>query len=116
MKVKNFSGFMRSKLNESTDAEYDEMGMGMYGANPEDDDAALTDDDGADDEDEADEEPLTLEDLKAMIDELTDRVDALEGGEKGEETDEDTDEEGSDEAPDANESWRFNKSRRYNRY
>ena len=84
MKVKNFSGFMRSKLNESMGEEYDEMGMGMYGANPEDADEADEDAD-ASDEDGADEEG--------------------------------SDEEGSDEEePAANESWRFNKSRRYKRY
>jgi hypothetical protein len=117
MKVKNFSGFMRSKLNESMGEEYDEMGMGMYGANPEDADAADEDADAAD-EDGADEEPLTLEDLKAMIDELTERVEALEGGGDEEGSDEEgSDEEGSDEEePAANESWRFNKSRRYKRY
>ena len=115
MKVKNFSGFMKSKLNESMGEEYDKMGMGMYGANPEDADAADEDAD-ASDEDGADEEPLTLEDLKAMIDELTERVEALEGGDEEGSDEEGSDEDGSDEEePDTNESWRFNKSRRYKR-
>ncbi len=119
MKVKNFSRFMRSRLNEQDDSE---MGMyGMYGANPEDDvndeDAAAAED-AAGDEDAA-EEPLTLEDLKAMVDELTERVEKLEGG--GEEDEDAADEDAADEdaaAADeagANESWRWRSrgSRRY---
>jgi len=124
MKVKNFSGFMRSKLNESMGSEYadDNIGMGMYGANPEDEDA-LADEEGADTEEGADEE-LTLEDLKAMIDELTERVEALESGgeeeEGAEEEEEGAEEEGAEEEgaeeEGANESWRFKNARRYRRY
>ena len=113
MKVKNFSGFMRSKLNESMGSEYadDSMDMGMYGANPEDEDA-LAADEGDDAEGGADEE-LTLEDLKAMIDELTERVEALEGG--GEEDEEGASDEEGDSDEDTNESWRFKSARRYGR-
>ena len=43
-RVKNFQGFMRSRLNESEGMDPEAYGMepdtyGMYGANPEDDDA-----------------------------------------------------------------------------
>jgi hypothetical protein len=100
MKVKNFAGFMKTrKMNESDGMDYnagaygsDEYGdseSGMYGANPEDEEEP---EEGA----EEGEEELTLEDLKAMIDDLTERVKKLEPeeeeepeeGEEGEEGEE----------------------------
>jgi len=87
MKVKNFSGFMKSKLNES-----DEYVAGLYGANPEDEEmpAEL---EGMEGEEGEEEEEVTLEDLKAMVEELTARVEALEGGEEEEEAEEGGEEE-----------------------
>jgi hypothetical protein len=113
MKVKNFSKFMRStRLNEQNGYDDSDMGMyGMYGANPEDDAAADDSDMPEDSDEDAAEEPLTLEDLKAMIDELTERVEALEGGDEGEEGAEEGAEEGDEAAKDANEAWRW-RSRR----
>lgn len=89
MKVKNFSGFMKSKLNES-----DEYVAGLYGANPEDEEmpAEL---EGMEGEEGEEEEEVTLEDLKAMVEELTARVEALEGGEE-EEAEEGEDMEGEE--------------------
>lgn len=92
MKVKNFAGFMKTrKLNENDNWENSEEGYGdeyaddsdsgYYGANPEDDEDADAD---ANAEEGADEE-LTLEDLKAMIDDLTERVKKLEPEEEDEE-------------------------------
>lgn len=108
MKVKNFAGFMKTrKMNESDDMKYsDELGMGMgndeysddeesgyYGANPEDEEEP---EEGAEEGEEGGEKELTLEDLKAMIDDLTERVKKLEPeeeeepeeGEEGEEGEE----------------------------
>ena len=91
MKVKNFSGFMKSKLNES-----DEYVAGLYGANPEDEEmpAEL---EGMEGEEGEEEEEVTLEDLKAMVEELTARVEALEGGEEEAEEGEDMEGEGGEE-------------------
>ena len=81
-KVENFEGFMKnkSKINEQFD------GM-EAGANPEEDINAeelenLEGEEGAEDAEgeEGEEEPLTLEDLKAMVEDLTERVEKLEGG------------------------------------
>jgi len=120
MKVKNFSGFMKSRLNESMGEEYDEMNMGAYGANPEDADEDAEFNTEESDEEGTDEEPITLEDLKAMVDELTERIEALEGGGEeeegeGEEGEGEEGEEGEEDT-EANESRKFNKSRRYNRF
>ena len=101
MKVKNFAGFMKTKLNESEEMEKYEAGL--YGANPEDDDMAA-ELEGLEDEDLEDEgmeeEEVTLEDLKAMVEELTARVEALEGGDEEEDEDaegeEDEDAEGEE--------------------
>ena len=106
MKVKNFAGFMRSRLNESEEMEKYEAGL--YGANPEEEDMAaelegMEDEEGFEDEEGAEEE-VTLEDLKAMVEELTERVEALEGGgeededAEGEEGEEDEDVEGEEDA------------------
>lgn len=106
MRVKNFAGFMRTrKMNESDSwnegsEEYQEgedgYGMspeddyGYFGANPEEEET----EEGAEGEEgeEGADEELTLEDLKAMIDDLTERVKKLEPeeeeaeeGEEGEE-------------------------------
>lgn len=91
MKVKNFAGFMKTRrMNESDGMEgaedtgyygsnpEDEMGMGYYGANPEEEEEP----------EEGAEEELSLEDLKAMIDDLTERVKKLEPEEEGEEGEE----------------------------
>jgi hypothetical protein len=95
MKVKNFAGFMKTRrMNESDGTEYSDklggMGMGddeyaddesgFYGANPEDEEEEKEPEEGA----EGEEEELTLEDLKAMIDDLTERVKKLEPEEEGE--------------------------------
>jgi hypothetical protein len=107
MKVKNFAGFMKTrKLNESdnmedyTSGNYgndeysdDSEEAGMYGANPEDEEEP---EEGAEEGAEEGEEELTLEDLKAMVDDLTERVKKLEPeeeeepeeGEEGEEGEE----------------------------
>jgi hypothetical protein len=97
MKVKNFAGFMKTrKMNESDDMKYsdelDGMGMGndefsddeeagFYGANPEDEEEP---EEGAEEGEEGEEKELTLEDLKAMIDDLTERVKKLEPEEEEE--------------------------------
>ena len=106
MKVKNFAGFMKSRLNESEEMEKYEAGL--YGANPEDEDMAaelegMEDEEGIEDEEGMEEEEVTLEDLKAMVEELTERVEALEGGEEDEdaEGEEDEDAEGEEGEEDA---------------
>ena len=76
MKVKNFSGFMKARLNESMSGEYAEgEDFGYYGANPEDEEggAALTDEMPEEGEEgaEGEGEEVTLEDLKAMLDEAS---------------------------------------------
>lgn len=105
MKVKNFAGFMKTrKMNESDGMEYseeqygtdeyaDDSESGYYGANPEDEEEP---EEGAEEGAEEGEEELTLEDLKAMVDDLTERVKKLEPeeeeepeeGEEGEEGEE----------------------------
>lgn len=96
MKVKDFKGFMSESaaINEM-DSEYSEEGTkaGMqYGANPEGEDMEEGDmEEGGVDTDEE----LTIEDLKAMVDDLTERVEALEPKEEeGEEGDMEESEEG----------------------
>ena len=105
-RVKNFQGFMRSRLNESEDGypkdpyieDVDGFGTppeyGMYGANPEDEEAPK---EGEEDEDGEEEEEVTLESLKAMIEDLTERVEKLEGG--GEEEEEGEEDEEGEETP-----------------
>ena len=107
MRVKNFSGFMKTrKLNESSmDDSYqndsneygtspDGASSGMYGANPEDeeDDEPMTDEENEEGEDEPEEE-LTLEDLKSMIDDLSERLKKLEPEEEEEGEEEEGEEE-----------------------
>ena len=90
MKVKNFAGFMKTrKMNENDDMggysndEYaDDSEAGFYGANPEDEEEP---EEGAEEEGaEEGEEELTMEDLKAMVDDLTERVKKLEPEEEEE--------------------------------
>lgn len=83
MKVKNFAGFMKAKrVNENFDFEgganpEEEMELGLEGEEEEGEEL-----EGMEGEEEEEEVP-TLEDLKAMLDDLTARVSALEGGEEG---------------------------------
>jgi hypothetical protein len=88
MKVKNFAGFMKTRLNESDNWEgqdeySDDHEAGYYGANPEDEEAEDMDAENPE-EGEEEEVELTLEDLKAMIDDLTERVKKLEPEEEEE--------------------------------
>jgi len=99
MKVRDFKGFMASKaVNEQENYDGAEAGM-QYGANPEDEE--MMDDEGMGEEgEEMEEEPPTIEDLKAMIDDLTERVVALEPEEEAEEGEEEGEgEEGEEELP-----------------
>ena len=104
MKVKNFAGFMKSRVNESdgatmgnyigSEGEFDsqfgdinQYGDGEtedWGANPEEEEEESTEADTDTPEGE-ETEPVTLDSLKAMIEDLTERVEKLEGGEEGEE-------------------------------
>lgn len=94
-RVKNFDGFMKSRSGRVNE-------QGIYGANPEEDvnaedlEGMEGDEEGA--EGEGEEEPVTLEDLKAMVEDLTERVEKLEGGgeEEGEEGTEGEGEEGTE--------------------
>lgn len=86
MRVKNFAGFMKLRGNVSeSEMTSDHMGympeddMHSYGANPEDEEETA---EGEETEEEGAEEEVTLEDLKAMIEDLTERVNKLEGGEE----------------------------------
>lgn len=88
MRVKNFAGFMKNRLNES------EGMMNDYSSNPEEDMTAGYYGYGANPEDEEEEtegegegeetEELSLESLKAMIDDLTERIEKLEPEEEEE--------------------------------
>lgn len=102
MKVRDFKGFMASKaVNEQENYEGAEAGM-QYGANPEDEEMGDEFAEEGEGEEGMEEEPLTLEDLKAMIDDLTARVEALEpeeeeeGESEGEEGEEGEDAEGEE--------------------
>jgi hypothetical protein len=95
-KVKDFKAFMKAKVNESEDLEGMEAGMN-YGANPEDEEDAM-DLEGMEEEEGLEgeeEEEVTIEDLKAIVDDLEERISALEGGD--EEGEEDEDAEGEEE-------------------
>lgn len=102
MRVKNFAGFMKLRGNVSeSEMTTDHMGympeddMHSYGANPEDEEETA---EGEETEEEGAEEEVTLEDLKAMIEDLTERVNKLDGGEdaEGEEDAEDEEAEGEE--------------------
>jgi len=101
-KIANFNSFMKTKrLNEmeETDNEF-AMSMDAYSEDPEEMDELEEDPDLDLDEEGAEEEELTIEDLKAIIDDLEERLSALEGGEEteeGEEGEEEEAEEGEEE-------------------
>jgi hypothetical protein len=95
-KIANFNSFMKNRLNEmeETDNQF-AMGMDAYAEAPEEDmEDDMEDDPDLDMEEEGDEEELTMEDLKAIVDDLEDRLSALEGGD---EEDEEEEEEGDEE-------------------
>ena len=104
MRVKNFAGFMKFRGNVSeSEMTSDHMGympeddMHSYGANPEEEEETAE----GEEAEEGAEEEVTLEDLKAMIEDLTERVNKLEGGEEeaeDEEAEEATEEEGEEAA------------------
>ena len=85
-KVKNFKGFMRSKAineNDGLTAGY------SYGANPEEEEEGAGMEGGYDEEldgeemegeemEGEEEEEVTIEDLKAIVDDLEERLSALE--------------------------------------
>jgi hypothetical protein len=100
MKVKDFKGFMSSKaINEQENFDGTDAGM-QYGANPEDDAAeGEFEEEGLEDEEgmEGEEEEVTLEDLKAIVDDLTERIEALEPDEEEGEEGDMEDEEGAEE-------------------
>lgn len=95
MSVHNFENYLKAK-NAILEEE------GCYGANPEEEvmDApeleAEFELEGEEGEEEVEE--VTLEDLKAMLDDISSRVSALEGGEEGME------EEGAEEEAEGEES------------
>lgn len=105
MKVKNFAGFMKTrKMNESDDMsgypddEQEDGSYGYYGANPEDEDEPEEGAEEGAEEGEEEEKELTLDDLKAMIDDLTERVKALEPEEEEEPAEGEEGEEGAEPA------------------
>ena len=122
MKVKNFAGFMKSRVNESdgatmgnyigSEGEFDsqfgdinQYGDGEtedWGANPEEEEEESTDADTDTPEGE-ETEPVTLDSLKAMIEDLTERVEKLEGGEEATEGEEEATE-GEEEATEGEET------------
>ena len=96
MKVHNFAGFMktRGKVNESEEMEVPDMSgsapmdysAGYYSANPEEGEEEMPEEEPVEGEEGEEEEEVTLEDLKAMIEDLTERIEKLEGdGEEEEE-------------------------------
>lgn len=96
MKVHNFASYLKSKkVNESL------LEDEIYGANPEEEmDVDMEDEFELEgEEDEVEEEEVTLGDIKAMLDDLSSRVSALEGGEEGMEEEEEDEEEPTEEEP-----------------
>ena len=93
-KIANFNSFMKNRLNEMEEMDNEfAMSMDAYSEDPEEDN--LDEDPELDEEGmEDEEEELTIEDLKAIVDDLEERLSALEGGEEGEEEE---DEEGEEE-------------------
>jgi hypothetical protein len=99
MKVHNFQGYLKSKVSNRLLEEED---CGSYGANPEEEmenDSDMSAEDEFDlagdlegdlegEESEEEVEEVTLEDLKAMLDDISSRVSALEGDEEGMEEEE----------------------------
>ena len=125
MKVKNFAGFMKSRVNEDDGAtmgnyigsegefnsqldninEYPNGETEDWGANPEEEEEESTETDTDTPEGE-ETEPVTLDSLKAMIEDLTERVEKLEGGEEATEGEEEATEatEGEEEATEGEET------------
>jgi len=107
MKVKDFKGFMSSKSGKLNEQFQNENLEGMSsGANPEMADQADQEevsDQGEFSDQDVEEEEVTMDDLKAMIDDLEERLSALEPdqepdqeGEEGEEGEEVADQEEAD--------------------
>jgi len=86
-KIANFNSFMKTRrLNEMEEMDNEfAMSMDAYSEDPEEMDELEEDPDLDLDEEGAEEEELTMEDLKAIVDDLEERLSALEGGEEGEE-------------------------------
>jgi len=97
-KIANFNSFMKTRrLNEMEEMDNEfAMSMDAYSEDPEEMDELEEDPDLDLDEEGAEEEELTMEDLKAIVDDLEERLSALEGGE-GEEGEEEEAEEGEEE-------------------
>lgn len=110
MRVQNFAGFMKfraaGKINEQGDYmgsspseytgmegedpgfprnEYWEENEMSFGANPEEEENPDLEENPEGEEGGEEQEEVTLEDLKAMLDDLTERVEKLEGGGEEEE-------------------------------
>ena len=104
-KIANFNSFMKTrKLNEMEEMDNEfAMSMDAYSEEPEMDE--LEEDPELDLEDEEGaEEELTMEDLKAIVDDLEERLSALEGGEEDKEGEEDEEGEEGDEEEDEEEA------------
>ena len=97
-KIANFNSFMKTRrLNEMEEMDNEfAMSMDAYSEDPEEMDELEEDPDLDLDEEGAEEEELTMEDLKAIVDDLEERLSALEGGE-AEEGEEEEAEEGEEE-------------------
>ena len=101
-KIANFNSFMKTrKLNEMEEMDNEfAMSMDAYSEEPDEMDELEEDPELDLDEEGAEEEELTMEDLKAIVDDLEERLSALEGGEEdeeGEEGEEEGEEEGDEE-------------------
>jgi septum formation inhibitor MinC len=98
-KIANFNSFMKTRrLNEMEEMDNEfAMSMDAYSEDPEEMDELEEDPDLDLDEEGAEEEELTMEDLKAIVDDLEERLSALEGGEEGEEEETEEAEEGEEE-------------------
>ena len=83
MKVSNFGEFMKSQKKRVNESE--EMMSANYGANPEAEMEEMDEIEGEEAEEGEEEDEVTIEDLKAMVEDLEERVRALEGGEEAEE-------------------------------
>ena len=106
-KIHNFGNFMKAKAKLNEQENYDgeapeaaadnfALSMADYGADAEDEEVIEEEPEMEDLESDEDEE-VTMEDLKAMIDDLTERVESMEGGDD-EESDEESDEEDDEES------------------
>ena len=96
-KVKNFAGFMKSMRDNENEVE--SYGNFM-GANPEEEMEEMEPMEGEENmegEEDMEDEPVTLEDIKSMVDDLTARINILEGGEEDMEGEEEMEDEESEE-------------------